>query len=669
MGEAAILGPTSEDTATAPERYSRSVMTSKLNKNDVVGDAPVEAGGYDYQFVETPSDMLVCKICQYPSREAHLSACCGHTFCKSCLEGAKKATIITDACPMCRSEEFFTIANKQVNRAVKSLRVFCSNKELGCKWQGEVNDIISHLQKDNGCKFEVVTCSNKCGKSLQRQYLAAHVADECCLRLIKCQYCCFSGEYQFIEDEHMDKCPKFPLPCPNNCEAYKIPREDIDEHRKVCPLEEITCSNNCGAILLRQHLIDHVQSKCPCRMTDCKYCQISGEYRFIDGEHKEECPKLPLPCPNKCESINIPREEVDAHRTECPLEEIPCTDDCGITMQRQYLFTHIATQCPRHKIHCQFCDTAGERQIIEGEHKEKCRNFPLPCPNQCDIGCIPRDQVEEHVAVCPLEVVQCEYHTVGCQVKLARKDQDNHSKDVMAEHLFLTKQQLQLTQQTHAKDYAALAAGYEKALVSMEVKFQTMINDITTSTQKKVEELESKLQLKIKEMILDPKIFWLNNINYKAASLAAGDRVAPVTIKMLDYAQKRKGKVDWYSEYFFTHHRGYKICVNVYAAGYLSCDTHLSVYLYIMKGPHDLQLRWPPRGRFEVTLLNQVDCNEHFLGAGNFQFDGQKHVSDGQKKLLWYSHQFIDNNKLHEITATRQYLKDNSIFLQIDYKQ
>ena len=95
MGEAAILGPTSEDTATAPERYSRSVMTSKLNKNDVVGDAPVEAGGYDYQFVETPSDMLVCKICQYPSREAHLSACCGHTFCKSCLEGAKKATIIT----------------------------------------------------------------------------------------------------------------------------------------------------------------------------------------------------------------------------------------------------------------------------------------------------------------------------------------------------------------------------------------------------------------------------------------------------------------------------------------------------------------------------------------------------------------------------------------------
>ena len=50
-------------------------------------------GGYEYRFVNTPSDMLVCKICQYLSREPYLSGCCGHTFCKSCLDGAKKATL------------------------------------------------------------------------------------------------------------------------------------------------------------------------------------------------------------------------------------------------------------------------------------------------------------------------------------------------------------------------------------------------------------------------------------------------------------------------------------------------------------------------------------------------------------------------------------------------
>ena len=71
-------------------------------------------GGYDYQFVSEPSDMLVCKICHLPSQDPHLSMCCGHTFCKSCLDIAKEVTFsqmsdqhcICSVCPMCRSEEF-----------------------------------------------------------------------------------------------------------------------------------------------------------------------------------------------------------------------------------------------------------------------------------------------------------------------------------------------------------------------------------------------------------------------------------------------------------------------------------------------------------------------------------------------------------------------------------
>ena len=639
------------------------------SKDEAAREAPEEAGGYDYHFVETPSDMLVCKICQYPSREPHLSACCGHTFCKSCLDGAKKATIITDACPMCRSEEFFTIANKQANRAVKNLRVFCTNKELGCEWQGEVNDIVSHLQNDIGCKFEEITCPNKCGKSLQRQYLTAHVDDECSLRTVECQYCHISGDCEFIEEEHIRKCPKFLLPCPNECESCKLPREDIDKHRKMCPLEEISCSNDCGATLQRRYLFEHVQKHCPCRIVSCQYCQITAESRFIDSEHKKQCPKLPLPCPNKCEASNIPREDIDAHRKICSHEEVTCSNGCGTTVLRQCLSSHITTQCPCHQIDCQHCHLAGERQFIKGEHEEKCPKFPLPCPNQCDIDYITRDHIEEHMKICPLELVQCEYHAVGCQVKLVRKDQDSHNKEKMAEHLSLTTQKLHLTHQAHTKDYAALAAGCKKALVNMDTKFQAMINDISSDAQKRIAMLESKLHHKVEQMMLDPKIFWLNTINFKAARLSSGDQVSPVTVKLVGYAQKRRDKIDWYSEYFLTHHKGYKICVNIYAAGYLACDTHLSVYLYVTKGPYDVQLRWPPRGRFEVTLLNQVNCNEHYSGAGHFQFDGQKRVSDGERQLIWYSHQFTTNEELHRITAASQYLKNDSIFLQVEYKQ
>ena len=45
----------------------------------------------------------------------------------------------------------------------------CTNKERGCEWQGELNDINNHLGNNDGCRFEDVKCSDECGKMLQRQ--------------------------------------------------------------------------------------------------------------------------------------------------------------------------------------------------------------------------------------------------------------------------------------------------------------------------------------------------------------------------------------------------------------------------------------------------------------------------------------------------------------------
>ena len=93
-----------------------------------------QTGGYDYEFVEAPSDDLICTICQCPSKEPHLSACCGYTFCKSCIEATKRAKSISSACPICRNKDFGKnpFFNKQADRIIKNLYVYCSNKEKGC---------------------------------------------------------------------------------------------------------------------------------------------------------------------------------------------------------------------------------------------------------------------------------------------------------------------------------------------------------------------------------------------------------------------------------------------------------------------------------------------------------------------------------------------------------
>ena len=137
-------------------------------------------------------------ICQLPSIDPYLSVCCGHLFCKSCLENAKKAAAIaTSNCPMCRSEDFVTFPNKQIDRVVRNLHVYCTNKEKGCKWQGEVYYIGDHLGRSDGCDFEDVQCSSKCGEIVQREYLVSHMEAECPASIVvlpasivvSCQYC------------------------------------------------------------------------------------------------------------------------------------------------------------------------------------------------------------------------------------------------------------------------------------------------------------------------------------------------------------------------------------------------------------------------------------------------------------------------------------------------
>jgi len=224
---------------------------------------------------------------------------------------------------MCCSNDFKTFLNKQNERAIKNLHVFCTNKDKGCGWQGEVNDITSHLKNSDGCQFEEVKCSNNCGLLFQRQYLASHVDYDCPCREVHCQYCNMIGQYQFIEVEHVEQCSKVPLPCPNKC-GVDILHEDMEIHRTTCPLEEIECPNDYHKVLQQQYLTNHINTECPCCQVNCQYCQMSGKFLFIEGQHKEECPKLPIPCPNKCEVVSMPREDMEEHRQECPLELIEC---------------------------------------------------------------------------------------------------------------------------------------------------------------------------------------------------------------------------------------------------------------------------------------------------------------------------------------------------------
>ena len=388
---------------------------------------------------------------------------------------------------MCRKEEFKTFRNKAINREVRALHIYCTNKEKGCEWQGELNYINEHLTSSTGCQFEDLKCPIECGKMIERRYLTSHVETECSRRKVNCQYCHDTGEHQFIE-----------------------------------------------------------------------------------GQHKEECPKLPLPCPNKCE-----------------------------------------------------------------------------------VGCVPRKDVEAHRKECPLEMIQCEYHNVGCEVNVARKDLEEHNHKMMKEHLMMTKCRLSELNDTQHQLMGTL--------------FDT--KDQLTDALKQLTNLTVLMnsQLSPNNNPMTPTGIRSIHLDSMATIFKFNDQTCPVTIKMPEYDIKKEDEVQWSSDSFYTHNKGYKVCLCVYAAGHKEGKgTHLSVYLHVMSGPHDYELAWPMKRNFVIKILNQIgDVSHYTMDIINNDRMPVNKVSENSSKDInrLGSSRFISNEDLCKSNA--KYLKDNCLFFQI----
>ena len=97
-------------------------------------------------------DMFICKICQSVSKDPYETQCCRNTFCKSCIDTAKKR--IT-SCPLCRRQPYQIMQAVQISRQIQILLVYCKNRNQGCTWIGALETKNMHLRE---CLFEKVPC-------------------------------------------------------------------------------------------------------------------------------------------------------------------------------------------------------------------------------------------------------------------------------------------------------------------------------------------------------------------------------------------------------------------------------------------------------------------------------------------------------------------------------
>ena len=120
--------------------------------------------------------------------------------------------------------------------------------------------------------------------------------------------------------------------------------------------------------------------------------------------------------------------------------------------------------------------------------------------------------------------------------------------------------------------------------------------------------------------------------------------------------------------------QGYQMCLNVDAAGYGNGKgTHVSVYLYLMKGPHDDKLEqsghWPLRGTFTIKLLNQLNDGDHYSRMVQFHHNWcsecTNRVLRGAMANSGCGEPYFIS---HDILRDSNYYKHDSIIFRISYE-
>ena len=188
----------------------------------------------DLEFVSPPPEYihLKCPVCfDILSREPHLVDCCGQHFCARCIRSLRDQG--RRACPMCKSDRFESLLDKNQERVVRALRVYCSNKPEGCPWEGELRRLADHLSVEydieegcNLCQYVEIQCIYKCGAKLRRLMLGEHMMSACPKRPFVCEHCHkYSSTWENVTTVHYRTCDQAPTERPDNKSGDTTARE------------------------------------------------------------------------------------------------------------------------------------------------------------------------------------------------------------------------------------------------------------------------------------------------------------------------------------------------------------------------------------------------------------------------------------------------------------
>ena len=138
---------------------------------------------------------------------------------------------------------------------------------------------------------------------------------------------------------------------------------------------------------------------------------------------------------------------------------------------------------------------------------------------------------------------------------------------------------------------------------------------------------------------------------------------------LTEFSKRKQFNNKHYSPPFYTCHDGYKFCLEVDANGFDSGkDTHVSVYLTLMAGEFDDQLKWPFIGSIHVEFFNWRRDGGHYKKTMHF-VAGSRLVKVSEAAMYGHGkgyHQFIAHSSLaYDSTCDTEYLQEDCLRFRV----
>ena len=572
----------------APEEPETSVLTVKPNDCN-------EVGGYDCDFVESPADELICKICHFPARDPQqTNECCGQTFCAMCLGKYMDSKILDNKqCPYCKTVPFTFVRDARTKRNVRDLKVFCPHKSLGCTWTGELRSLEQHLVKDidvkKGCPFTELHCSNGCGVVMQRRLAKGHLKSECELREVKCEYCNSTGSYQWINSSHCEECPRYPVECPNHCEVGHVRREDISGHLEECPLAIVECpyaAVGSESVVRKKEKMEHIMGSVRQHMEYNKNAILANQNEFLKRldvkEQEMENVKQDLQA-TKNKLIVKERELDDLKR------DLRAIKDRLDAKEQAMMSINKDLQNTNDRLEKEFQSIKGDLQArIDTKEQAMMRNNKdLQDTN---------DRLEKEFQSIKRDL-QARMDTKEQAMMNINKDLQD-AKDKLKQSQDIQSQLKTAITEKAGRELDEVRKNAEENNRTLQKMMQQLKDKFEGNEQSLQHQLNAnicdQLQSQFETLLNDNWSLWLSCL------VITGNGVIPIVIKLAEFKKYKVNKCINCTR-FYTKDEGYKMCLSIYPNSYAGHDDYVTATARLMKGDHDDHLTWPVKRNFNTS--------------------------------------------------------------------